>query len=230
MNKTTSALAGTARAQSQAAPVARQPPSRQTEEQQQEKKEMDKTYRTIAAATRQQPQQKQIKRQENSSDTSSSFPPSSLHSAAAAAAAAPAADNGKKWLQQSQGFRAMLKANRRVTQAEKEGRPVSPTLLAALSSSAAAASGMQSQSLVFCPHCQRKYNEQAAARHIPKCKDIRAKPSWLHKGEGLLLGARHRVVKESWGARVVRGGFDAGVGGPAGTRGGRGGRGGGKRG
>lgn len=35
---------------------------------------------------------------------------------------------------------------------------------------------------VQCPHCQRRYNQTAAERHIPKCKDIKAKPKMLKKG------------------------------------------------
>ncbi|XP_068682543.1 zinc finger C2HC domain-containing protein 1C-like [Montipora foliosa] len=34
---------------------------------------------------------------------------------------------------------------------------------------------------VQCPHCKRKFNSAAAERHIPKCKDIKAKPSRLTK-------------------------------------------------
>jgi len=34
---------------------------------------------------------------------------------------------------------------------------------------------------VECPHCNRKFNEQAAERHIPKCRDIRAKPKTLRR-------------------------------------------------
>lgn len=30
-------------------------------------------------------------------------------------------------------------------------------------------------SFVQCPHCSRRFNEQAAERHIPKCKSIIAK-------------------------------------------------------
>ncbi|EDV29867.1 uncharacterized protein TRIADDRAFT_17177, partial [Trichoplax adhaerens] len=29
---------------------------------------------------------------------------------------------------------------------------------------------------VQCPHCQRKFNQTAAERHIPKCKDIKNRP------------------------------------------------------
>lgn len=37
---------------------------------------------------------------------------------------------------------------------------------------------------VQCPHCNRKFNETAAERHIPKCQDIRAKPTMLKKKGG----------------------------------------------
>ena len=30
--------------------------------------------------------------------------------------------------------------------------------------------------LVECPFCQRKFNEKAAERHIPKCKDAKSRP------------------------------------------------------
>jgi len=38
---------------------------------------------------------------------------------------------------------------------------------------------------VQCPHCERKFNETAAERHIPKCKDTIAKPSRLKRGGGV---------------------------------------------
>jgi hypothetical protein len=38
--------------------------------------------------------------------------------------------------------------------------------------------------LVPCPHCQRRYSEKAAERHIPQCKDIKAKPARLVRGGG----------------------------------------------
>ena len=30
---------------------------------------------------------------------------------------------------------------------------------------------------IQCPHCQRKFNQTAAERHIPKCKDIKSRPA-----------------------------------------------------
>jgi hypothetical protein len=34
---------------------------------------------------------------------------------------------------------------------------------------------MTPEGLIRCPHCNRTYNEKAAERHIPKCKDIKHK-------------------------------------------------------
>jgi len=34
---------------------------------------------------------------------------------------------------------------------------------------------------VQCPHCERKFNPATAESHIPKCKDIKAKPARLKK-------------------------------------------------
>lgn len=39
-------------------------------------------------------------------------------------------------------------------------------------------------SLIQCPNCLRRFNSNAAERHIPVCKNIIAKPSTLRKGSG----------------------------------------------
>lgn len=39
----------------------------------------------------------------------------------------------------------------------------------------------QNPDYVQCPHCDRKFNEAAAERHIPRCKDIKAKPTFLKR-------------------------------------------------
>ena len=35
-----------------------------------------------------------------------------------------------------------------------------------------------------CPNCGRKFNSKAAERHIPLCKNIKAKPKVLIRGSG----------------------------------------------
>jgi len=50
-------------------------------------------------------------------------------------------------------------------------------------------------SLVQCPHCSRRFNEQAAERHIPKCNDIKAKPSSLKAGSRKNIGSEARAAE-----------------------------------
>jgi len=87
-----------------------------------------------------------------------------------------------KWKTDSENFRAQLRNARKVTDAIAAGRdlkdlpPPEPTY---------------DPSLVPCPHCGRRFNEKAAERHIPKCNDIKAKPSMLKRGAG--VGAHVRT-------------------------------------
>jgi hypothetical protein len=78
-----------------------------------------------------------------------------------------------KWKTQSDAFRQAMRNARMYTQAEANGVKLPPPLASA-----------PDPSLVLCPHCDRRFNEKAAERHIPKCLDIRAKPSTLKKGGG----------------------------------------------
>ena len=71
-----------------------------------------------------------------------------------------------KWKTQSERFRAGLRAGRM-------GRAVDTG---------------HDEDLVPCPHCGRSFNERAAERHVPRCADVRAKPSRLARGGG--RGAR----------------------------------------
>jgi hypothetical protein len=48
--------------------------------------------------------------------------------------------------------------------------------------------------LIPCPHCHRRFNQKAAERHIPKCKDIKAKPKTLRRGAG--GGAGGMLIKK----------------------------------
>ena len=47
--------------------------------------------------------------------------------------------------------------------------------------------------IVLGPHCNRKFNETAAARHIPQCLNIKSRPKTLRKGTGLAGGVKKAV-------------------------------------
>jgi len=76
-----------------------------------------------------------------------------------------------KWKRDREALRAALKQGKMITQALKEGRDIRDVPV--VPSSAA------QDDRVPCPHCGRKFNEDVAARHIPRCKNIRAKPKRL---------------------------------------------------
>ena len=80
-----------------------------------------------------------------------------------------------KWKQESNQFREAMKAARQASLAEKTGD---------MSLMPAHVPSGPDPSLVQCPHCFRRFNETAAERHIPKCQDIKAKPSSLKRGAG----------------------------------------------
>lgn len=78
-----------------------------------------------------------------------------------------------KWKQQSEAFRAALKAAKQYSQAKESGGPLPPPVASA-----------PDPSLIPCPHCGRRFNEKAADRHIPQCQNILAKPTSLKRGAG----------------------------------------------
>mmetsp|Transcript_133679 Transcript_133679/g.303179 ORF Transcript_133679/g.303179 Transcript_133679/m.303179 type:complete len:677 (+) Transcript_133679:18-2048(+) len=83
--------------------------------------------------------------------------------AAAAAADALAAEKKKQWKQKSEAFRAAMRHNRVIAAHEAAGKPLSemPVLQSA-----------PDPSLVPCPHCGRRFRDEAAKRHIPICKKV----------------------------------------------------------
>jgi len=84
---------------------------------------------------------------------------------------------GEKWKQESEAFREAMRAGKETTEAINSGAPLP----------AHRPSGSD-PSLVPCPHCGRSFNDSAAERHIPKCKNIKAKPSVLRAGSGRGIG------------------------------------------
>ena len=78
-----------------------------------------------------------------------------------------------KWREDSNAFRKAMQSARQVTTAIATGAPLPPPVPSA-----------PDKSLVQCPHCERRFNANAADRHIPQCQNIRAKPSVLKRGGG----------------------------------------------
>lgn len=88
-----------------------------------------------------------------------------------------------KWAAQSSQLRQALQAARAYKVAEKTGDfSKVPTVPSA-----------PVDDLTQCPHCGRRFNETAAERHIPRCKDIVAKPKTLVRGQSRGLGAASRA-------------------------------------
>ena len=104
-----------------------------------------------------------------------------------------------KWKQQSSALREAMKQSRLVTKYQKEGR---------LHELPAMAPAAVDPSFVPCPHCGRSFNQKAAARHIPKCANTKAKPKRLVRGSGNYQGnaARKRSTNGS-SSRRSSGGF-----------------------
>ena len=86
-------------------------------------------------------------------------------------------DGQPQWKKESSAFREAMRNAREMSAAVKVGAPL-PTYQP---------SGPD-PNLIPCPHCGRRFNDKAAERHIPKCKDIVAKPSRLQAGSGRGIG------------------------------------------
>ncbi|KAL3136295.1 Zinc finger C2HC domain-containing protein 1A [Trebouxia sp. C0010 RCD-2024] len=94
---------------------------------------------------------------------------------------------GAKWRNQSDQLRAAMASS-------KGGPEASVTAFGG-----APIASAPDPSLVPCPHCGRRFNEIAAERHIPKCQDIRAKPSRLLAGAGQKRQPALSPASRGWG-------------------------------
>lgn len=96
------------------------------------------------------------------------------------------AEEGKapasNWKAKSEALRDQMKEARLVAKFKREGRsladlpPPKPTDAAL-------------DDRIPCPHCGRKFGQQAAERHIPKCADTKSKPGGILKA-GAAQGGR----------------------------------------
>ena len=84
-----------------------------------------------------------------------------------------------RWQSKSEDFRNAIKNARALAVAEATGAPP-PKLLVAKN---------QKDDRTLCPHCGRKFDEEVAKRHIPKCAETKAKPGRLLKGSGQVAGS-----------------------------------------
>lgn len=71
------------------------------------------------------------------------------------------------WRRKSDQFRNAMKDARRVSQCQKDGKPLPPPQPTA----------PELDDRVPCPHCGRKFGHEQAARHIPICAKAKARPA-----------------------------------------------------
>jgi len=78
----------------------------------------------------------------------------------------------QKWKAKSEAFRNAIKHARLAAVAERTGGPM-PEL---------APAPAEADDRVPCPYCNRRFSAETAERHIPKCKETKAKPTRLMAG------------------------------------------------
>lgn len=115
---------------------------------------------------------------------------------AAAASGGGGGDGGAtgKWKDQSNAFREAMKAARQYSKAVAEGKPLPPPVASA-----------PDASLILCPTCGRRFNQKAAERHIPQCKNIIAKPTMLKRGGGGGGGVNGTAAVQAGGLGSTKG-------------------------
>lgn len=101
------------------------------------------------------------------------------------------ANSKPKWKQRSEAFRQVLRQMRETNaqESKSKGRPSSSTSrergkVKAPTPPPAHSPTMEDPDRRECPHCGRKFNEQAFERHVEHCKNARARPTTLKKGAG----------------------------------------------
>lgn len=92
-----------------------------------------------------------------------------------------------RWKKDSHELRAAMREGRKIQRAIEKGGPLPEYV----------PSEKANDSYVQCPHCERRFNEHAGARHIPQCKNIIAKPNRLNRGAGVGGGIAGAPVSKS---------------------------------
>lgn len=92
---------------------------------------------------------------------------------------------GPNWKSKSSAFRDAIREARQISIVERQAKAAGIPLAAALPpATIRSPDDPVYDDYVQCPHCGRKYNQTAGARHIPQCKNIFAKPARLKRGTG----------------------------------------------
>jgi len=81
--------------------------------------------------------------------------------------------NKKKWKAQSAMLRNAVRSSKQIDEAMKNGVPLSE--LPQMESIPVEDTRVQ------CPHCKRKFADETAKRHIPKCQNIKSRPKMLKR-------------------------------------------------
>lgn len=81
--------------------------------------------------------------------------------------------NKKKWKAQSAMLRNAVRSSKQIDEAMKNGVPLSE--LPQMESIPVEDTRVQ------CPHCKRKFADETAKRHIPKCQNIKSRPKALKR-------------------------------------------------
>lgn len=138
-------------------------------------------------------------------------------------ASAPPANNApvSKWKEQSKQFREAMRAVRTGSTSGGDKNTDNNGNSSSSGNNAAPPQPYIDPTLIQCPNCQRRFNDKAAERHIPICKNIIAKPSSLKKGGGQTAGSLTATQTRTTGASNSGFGGNSGTGSGAGFNGAR---------
>lgn len=99
-----------------------------------------------------------------------------------------------KWRQKHEEFVANIRAARKITAAQKAGEPLPPPPPAAVN-----------PDYVQCPHCSRRFNEHAAERHIPFCKEQKSRLGNTSSAKSSTLAKRNQYKPPLPGKKTTTG-------------------------
>lgn len=100
----------------------------------------------------------------------------------------PCAKAVPKWKRESDALKQAMRSARAYTVEQKTGKKPKGAAFEA-------APAPPDPDLVECPHCGRRFREEAAERHIAHCKNSKTRPKRLMKGSGIAAGGHKGAPK-----------------------------------